>query len=169
MSRTAGHVTPKQAAKNLRRFQFRSTPIVMNNGATSNLVTPIGFSPTGARLIIDSIVIYNYTAVSNHALGTLKIGTADEAGTLDDDSLLSVTNAVFDTIKKNTAIHHRTTYQAADMLSTLKVTVGHPYELNRPIVPVASTIVATATGMGTGGTGSIVVGVFGWEADDEND
>lgn len=167
MPSATGTVTTKHASKNLRRFQFRSTPIVLNNGAASNLVTPIGFSSATSRLIVDQIFIYNYTAINNNAMGTLKIGTASAAGTLDDDSLLSLNSAVLTALKTNTAIHHRSTYQAESMLSTLKATAGHPYLLGRPVVPAGYSIVATATQMNTNGTGSIVVGIFGWEADDE--
>lgn len=169
MSRNAGFVSTKQASKNLRRFQLRSTPIVMNNSAPSNLVTPIGFSPSGARLIVDSLVIYNYTTINDIAMGTLKVGTAAANGTLTDDTILSLDTAAFNAIKRNTPLHHRTTYQSGSLSAALKATVGHPYELGYPIVPANFSIVATVTAMATSGTGSIVIAVFGWEADDEND
>lgn len=166
-----GYVTPAMLSKSARYFQIRSTPIVMDNGATANLVTPIGFAPRSSRIAITGGFIYNYTAISNHAMGTIKIGTAIAAGTLDDDSLLSLTNTQLNTSGdyaiQATAIHKRTRIPISAFASTLKSTKGPVIELGYPIVPAENSIVATVTGMASSGTGSVILGLFGWVLNDE--
>lgn len=160
-----GRVNNHMATKSLRRKTFKSEVITLTNGGTANLLLCIGETSPSARFVVERITVVNESALANGTGGTLKVGTATAAGTFDDDSVLAAytlpgTGGGTLTAKAKTVLTH------GSMASTLKTASGLLVG-GRPVIPSASTIWTTATGMGTNGTGTIRVFLTGWELDDE--
>lgn len=159
-------VTSQAATLNLRRKYAISPAITVSNGVAANLTGVIASAPPGSRIAVTGIDVICSTAVSNHAMGTLKVGVHDgsnAAYTNDDAILESFTPAV-----QYKALGYKLAYDYSDFASTLKTAPSTDPELCAyPIVPAGYDVVHTAGEMAASGTGAIRIGVSYFELDDE--
>ena len=173
MARAGGIVDNRMASVNLRRKTYRTPITVLTAAAPTNLVVSPYTAPLGARFILDSFCIVNTLTINDVGMGTLKVGHALTAGTLDDDSIISLTNTNLNTggtfIMQNTAIWKRLNVPSTSFLTTLKTgEIKHPIGNGKAILPRGASLIVTWTAMASTGTGAAQLIFYGWEYDDEN-
>lgn len=155
-----------RATLNLRRKYAISPAITVTNGSSANLTGVVASAPPGSRIAVTGVDVICAGAISNHAMGTLKLGIHDgtNASFIDDDAILeSFTPSV--QYKQD---GYKLSYDTANFASTLKTgPTTNPQLAGLPIVPAGNDIVHTATAMAASGTGAIRIGVSYFELDDE--
>ena len=147
-------------ARNVKRKQVVTKPISIANGVTE-LVFPILAAPQNSRICIYDVEWVAATTVSDHATGTVALGTATAAGTHTAANVLAATNL------RNIAQYVKTRLTSS-LASTLKYSGNNPAYTNCVIIPKNNTLVATFVAMASGGTGSVSLIITYSELEDES-
>lgn len=138
-----GGVWPSHMTIDAKTHILETSPITISNGTSDALTRALLYSPT-RFIVVPRLYVKSDLAISNHANGTVKIGTA-----ADDDAFVA-----------STALQNilASVITALTIASTLKPGARVQEAQGFAVLPPNTPMIVTATAMGAGGTGRIVVG-----------
>lgn len=148
-----GGVDNKQMMVDAKLRKIRSSSITISNGATSGLVHVVFPSTARPFAVSRAIIVPDGIAISNHATGSIKIGTV-----ADDDALVAVTALQNILANVETVLTRAATLVGAG--------AAYAWAQGNPVVPKDTKLIGTVTEMAAGGTGRLFVELEGWFGDE---